>query len=138
IILAHELTHALDDQYYHLERLDPLFEHCKDDASDAATGAVEGSAQYYSLQVATRFLSPQEMLDAVGEVGDQTLPEGVAPFITKLEEWPYEAGLAFITQIHAQGGNQAVDDVLQHMPTSTEQVMHPERYPNDQPTPLDI
>src|SRR5439155_13520219 len=97
IILAHELTHALDDQYYHLERIDPLFEHCKDDASDAATGAVEGSAQYYSLQVAAQFLSPQELIDAVRSAGDQALPQGVAPFITQLEEWPYDAGLAFIS-----------------------------------------
>src|SRR5207249_9579257 len=88
--------------------------------------------------VAAQFLSPQELIDAVRSAGDQALPQGVAPFITQLEEWPYDAGLAFISQIHAQGGNQAVDDALQHLPTSTEQVMHPERYPNDQATPLDV
>src|SRR5206468_560167 len=110
----------------------------EDEASMAATGAMEGSAQYYSSQVAARFLSPQELLSAAQSALAQGVPTGVPPFIEQMELWPYQAGLSFITSLHGTGGNRAVDQALQHFPTSTEQVIHPERYPNDQPQPLDI
>jgi hypothetical protein len=47
-------------------------------------------------------------------------------------------GLAFITRRATDGGTAAVDEVLRHPPTTTEQVIHPERYPADQPSPVDV
>src|SRR5204862_679931 len=53
-VLAHELTHAIDDQHFDLSRLDGLARSCADEASSAALGAVEGSAQYFATQVIAR------------------------------------------------------------------------------------
>src|SRR4029453_18654551 len=38
----------------------------------------------------------------------------------------------------ARGGLDAVDEAVVDLPTSTEQIIHPERYPNDAPTPVDV
>ena len=56
-ILAHELTHAIDDQHFGLRRLDAIGARCDDEAFTAGLGAIEGSAQYFATQVLMRFPS---------------------------------------------------------------------------------
>src|SRR5207342_2689804 len=60
------------------------------------------------------------------------------PFIMQLQFWPYTAGQAFIDALDRRGGVQAVNGAIETFPLSTEQVMHPERYPNDVPQPVDV
>ena len=56
-ILAHELTHAIDDQHFGLGRLDSIAAKCDDEAFTAGLGAIEGSAQFFATQVILRFPS---------------------------------------------------------------------------------
>jgi hypothetical protein len=137
VILAHELTHAIDDQHFDLDRLDRLTTTCADEAEEAAVGLVEGSAQFFSFAVARRFLTPAELAELGREAAASPTPD-VPPFIAALEGWPYEAGLAFVSAIDASGGTAAVNAALRDLPVSTEQIMHPERYPNDVPVPVDV
>ena len=132
MILAHELTHAIDDQHYDLTRIDDIVATCDDEAFQSALGAVEGSAQHFAFAVAARF--PGGTIDS----GDGGLPAGVPPFITQLQFWPYTAGQIFIDALDRRGGVQAVNRAIETFPLSTEQVMHPERYPNDVPQPVDV
>ena len=131
-ILAHELTHAIDDQRFDLKRIDPLAQRCQDERFQAALGAVEGSAQYFATQVVTRFPG--------GDVGGGEQPSlaGIPPFLVTMELWPYTAGQTFMTAMDQRGGIGGLDEALQDLPVSTEQVMHPEKYPGDVPTPLDV
>jgi hypothetical protein len=133
-ILAHELTHAIDDQRFDLTRLDPLTANCDDEAFMAGLGAVEGSAQFFATQVILRFP------DASEEFGgsDPGSIDDVPPFIVRTQLWPYDAGMRFIDHLDTRGGEDAVDAALERFPVSTEQVIHPERYPNDTPQPVDI
>jgi hypothetical protein len=133
-ILAHELTHALDDQHFDLTRLDPLTTSCDDEAFMAALGAVEGSAQFTATRVIIGFPDANEDFGAT----DPGSTEGVPPFIVRTQLWPYDAGMRFIDAMNDAGGRDAVDGALERLPISTEQVIHPERYPNDTPTPLDV
>jgi hypothetical protein len=55
-----------------------------------------------------------------------------------MQQWPYTAGLRFITALEGDGGLEAVDAAFLDMPVSSEQILHPERYPNDVPTPVDV
>ncbi len=134
-ILAHELTHALDDQHFGLGRIDPIAARCDDEAFAAALGAVEGSAQFFATQVITRF--PQEATAEEGG-GDVGSLDGMPEFIVNLELWPYSAGLAFIQRLHEEGGARRVNQALRTFPVSTEQIIHPERWPNDVPQPVDV
>ena len=132
VILAHELTHAIDDQHFDLTRIDDIVATCDDEAFQSALGAVEGSAQHFAFAVAQRF--PGGTIDQ----GGGGLPTGVPPFITQLQLWPYTAGQRFIDALDRRGGVKAVNGAIDTFPASTEQVIHPERYPNDVPQPVDV
>jgi hypothetical protein len=129
-VLAHELTHAIDDQHFDLSRLDRLANTCRDESFEAAIGAVEGNAQYFATQVLTRF---PDLGAGIGDAGGAGIPEGVPPFITALQLWPYDAGQSFITSLESRGGLSQVDDAIRDLPSTTEQVMHPERFPEPAP-----
>jgi len=133
-ILAHELTHAIDDQHFGLGRIDPIVARCDDEAFAAALGAVEGSAQFFASQVIVRF--PQEA--AGGDSSSSGSLDGVPRFIVDLELWPYTAGMAFIQRLQEEGGTARVNRALRTFPVSTEQIIHPERWPNDVPQPVDV
>jgi len=138
--LAHELTHALDDQHFDLRRLDAIAATCRDERFDAALGAVEGNAQYTAAEVLLHTPGGLNLGDLIGSLvssGARQTP-GVPPFLSSLEYWPYTTGLAFMESQAAAGGEAAVDRVLRHLPVTTEQVMHPDAYPSDLPTPVDV
>jgi hypothetical protein len=138
--LAHELTHAIDDQHFGLERLDQLGATCQDEASAASVAVVEGNAYYIQLQYVRQFLTPDEQVEFLQEVNASGAGSsaGIPPFILQLQQWSYTQGLQFISALVAKGGETAVDHALTDLPVSTEQIIHPERYPNDVPTPVDV
>jgi hypothetical protein len=136
LTLAHELTHAIDDQHFDLERIDPIAATCRDDAFQATLGAVEGSAQFFSTQVLFEF--PPADGDYSGLDGGGGAPEGVPPFMFDLQLWPYTAGQAFVTELESRGGIAEVNAALRAFPITTEQILHPERYPSDRPSRVDV
>jgi hypothetical protein len=136
VTLAHELTHAIDDQHFDLERIDGITAGCRDEAFQAALGAVEGSAQFFSIKVLFEFPPADGDFSGLGEGGE--LPEGVPPFMVDQQLWPYTAGQAFVTDLEARGGVGEVDEALRTLPTTTEQILHPERYPGDVPSRVDV
>jgi hypothetical protein len=139
ITLAHELTHAIDDQRFGLERLDVLGARCRDEDSAAALALVEGNATFFMLRWARTFLSAAEQVQVGIEAATQdTSTEGIPPFVTRLQAWPYDQGMRFVGALDSRGGLDAVDEAFLDLPTSTEQIIHPERYPNDAPTPVDV
>ena len=136
VTLAHELTHAIDDQNFGLERIDVLLTSCRDEAATAAIALVEGDATFFMTAYAFRYLTPEEQL-SLGEGGGGE-PAGIAPFIERQQIWPYVAGQAFVTALSTGGGIPAIDEAFRDLPVSTEQILHPERYPNDVPTAVDV
>jgi len=139
ITLAHELTHAIDDQRFGLERLDELGAECKDEDSAAATALVEGNATFFMLQWAQTFLSAAQQVEVGVEASQQDAStEGIPPFVVTLEAFPYDQGMRFISALDSRGGLDGIDQAFEHLPASTEQIIHPERYPNDAPTPVDV
>ena len=136
VTLAHELTHAIDDQNFGLERIDELLTSCRDEASTAAIALVEGDATYFMTAFAFQYLTPEEQVSLGEGGGGESV--SVAPFIERQQIWPYVAGQAFVTALSSDGGIPKIDDAFRDLPISTEQILHPERYPNDVPTPVDV
>lgn len=136
VTLAHELTHAIDDQNFGLERIDVLLTSCRDEAASAAIALVEGNATFFMTAYAFRYLTPEEQI-SLGEGVDAQEPD-VAPFIEDQQLWPYTAGQGFVTALSNDGGVDRIDEAFRDLPISTEQILHPERYPNDVPTPVDV
>jgi len=136
VTLAHELTHAIDDQNFRLERIDQLITSCREESAAAAIALVEGNATYFMTQYALRYLTTQEQLELATEGGGA--PADVEPFIEDQQIWPYLSGQRFVQALSLGGGVEAIDEAFRDLPVSTEQILHPERYPNDVPTPVDI
>jgi hypothetical protein len=130
VTLVHELTHALDDQHFDLDRFDELAE--RDDESAAAFRAlVEGDATAVeNAYVATLSgserremdLEQREALEGV-DIG------GIPPILFVEQELVYTSGGAFVADVLAEGGNDAIDDALEDPPTTTEQILEPEDWP---------
>jgi hypothetical protein len=135
-VLAHELTHALDDQHFRLVRINGIENRCQDEQLEASIGAVEGSAVFFSSSVVFRFFTPRDQNAVATQSSSQ--PEGIPQFLLNLMQWPYIAGPRFIRELQDRGGLAEVNAALRNFPVSTEQIIHPGRYPSDVPTPLDI
>jgi hypothetical protein len=139
ITLAHELTHAIDDQRFGLEKVDALGASCRDEELEASIALIEGNATFFMLRWARSFLTLDEQLQVGVEAGEQEPPPSdIAPFISRMQEWPYLDGMAFVVALESEGGVDAIDAAFLDPPVSTEQVIHPERYPDDVPVPVDV
>ena len=128
ITLAHELVHALQDRRYNLSA-DPFAVRTRDDAN-AVNGLVEGDAQ----NTATLYERRCQQGAWNGTcLGQSSSPSGslanIGVYFLKFQ--PYSDGPTFVQRIYANGGWEAVNELYENPPTSTEQVIHPERYGND-------
>ncbi|MDP8957055.1 MAG: hypothetical protein M3N24_08875 [Actinomycetota bacterium] len=139
MVLAHELTHALDDQHFNLDRLDDLDARCRDEAGMAYLSLVEGSAEVMSGKWASQNLTVGELADLQAEQAAQGgLPSTVPPFFLQMIIFPYPNGTAFVTEIIERGGTDALNRAFRNPPVSTEQILHPEKYPDDRPRAVNI
>lgn len=132
--LAHELTHALDDQHFDLGLLDELNRACLDDRAAAYLSLVEGDAVMVQFEWARTSLSQDEIQRLQNEAASFPPPPATVPrFVQEQFGFPYQAGQAFVEALLARGGIEALDEAFRHPPVSTEQVLHPARYPRDAP-----
>ena len=132
-VLAHELTHAIDDQHFDLDRLDDLVIRCDDEPFQAALGIVEGSANHFATQVLINF-PVTEMGSIPGGDGGAEVP----PFILELQAYPYTAGQRFADALSDANGPSAIDAALETFPTTTEQVLHPAKFPDEVGESVDV
>jgi hypothetical protein len=139
VTLSHELTHALDDQHFDLHRLDVLDQSCREEELAAFVALTEGSAVVFSSRWLLRNLGPEELVEFQKEASSYPPPPAsVPPFLQSLLISPYLQGQAFVESLLTRGGLGAVDRAFRDPPDSTEQVLHPDRYPEDEPQEVDV
>lgn len=138
-VLSHELTHALDDQRFNLSREDALAYRCADEPMAGFIALTEGDAVYSSNAWAQRYLSGAEIAQLQQEASAfPPPPSTIPPFVQSLQVFPYPNGLAFVHALVDRGGEQAVDAAFRNPPVSTEQILHPGKYPSDRPDPVSV
>ncbi len=143
IILAHELTHAVTDQRFDLTRADRLAAAtAREDELAAYSGLVEGDATLTMQRYLAERLTPAEQASAgVAAATERTPQRDAAPAVIRESMlFPYQEGLRFVRTLYQQGGWAAVNRAYRDPPTSTEQLLHPERYlgDRDQPQTVDV
>ena len=138
-VIAHELTHALDDQHADLDR--PELAEAADGSDWAFLALVEGSAKRVeNAYVAELDADDQEQLEA--DKLDLALDQMDTLFsnplvLAQILTSPYDYGAPFVEQLVARGGTAALDDAFARPPTSSEQILHIERYDGDGPRPVE-
>ena len=130
--LAHELTHALEDQRFGLDLED---EGASDDAALARLALVEGTASDLMYAYADRHFTAEETLGGV--LGSAFQPSGSLPgFLQAQIVFPYVGGQRFVTALRERaGGRWTLVDLADRsrVPQSTEQVLHPEKWVRVEP-----
>jgi hypothetical protein len=134
MVMAHELTHALHDQHFHIDKWSDAAKP-NDDAELARDAVVEGSAIAAMLDY---ILRGKGSVRDLGELDPSTLmgdpnssPElAKAPKILQDELlFPYTAGTTFTQRVlKASSGWPDFHKVYENPPVSTQQIMHPDLY----------
>ena len=130
IVVAHEYTHALQDQHFDLKD-NTITDNSQGDAQLAQLAVIEGDATLTSQLWSSANLGLADMIqllaDSFSEL-DQSSLEGVPLILRRQLEFPYTEGFAFATALHDKGGFDDVNDAITTPPASTEQILHPEKY----------
>lgn len=132
-LLAHEFVHALQDEYAGT----PL-ETRSDDDNYATAALIEGDAVVVTRLYAERCTSGTwECVEVPATGGSEASQEVHAGFRT-LRSFAYSDGPAFVYHLYERGGWPAVDRAFENRPRTTEEIIHPERYPAESPVRPDI
>ena len=136
-IAVHELTHALQDQYYSLDDLinpkiengDKLLAHsalAEGDASavmfdysrkQAGQAAIANDANVDSLIYST-------LMSSSAAFASNNIPKSLQSLLI----FPYTSGLRFVHSILIKEGYAGIDKIFKNPPQTTEQILHPEKY----------
>ena len=158
-VLAHELTHALQDQHIHLEKWDrdddrPMSKNVQQDNEHIATdeedtvrdAVVEGQAMAVFIDYVlapsgkTLLTAPQvadKMNEAMGDSSDSPTLANAPLLLQRSLIFPYIAGLNFVRAVWTAKGTQAAfAGMLDHPPSSTFEIMNPTAYLTHAPVPL--
>jgi hypothetical protein len=152
-VMAHELTHALQDQAINLQKWmkkgekdlaeikkDPTPADIENDEIDNARQAViEGQAEVVMLQyalapVGRSIIDSPDLVDSmeasmVNGTPDSTVFKDAPIFLKESLTFPYSYGLDFVVKLLQKGGKEkAFAAVLANPPHTTRQIMEPETY----------
>ncbi len=125
---AHEYVHVLQDQHFGIAAARDKIK--TGDAAAAYRALVEGdadlvTAMYMDQLPAIAMLQTSEASLAGSDAGELARAPGL---IRDWVKFPYQSGFDFVWGAYEQGGWDAVNELYKNPPTSTEQVLHPERY----------
>src|SRR5215217_2832240 len=128
-VMAHELTHALQDQHFNLKRFEN-WPKGDADAELAAHSLIEGDATLaMTLYMAKnplvalafiRSLSSQEIATEQFKQAPRAVRESLL--------FPYEQGSKWATQLYRRGGWEMVSEAFKKLPQSSEQILHADKY----------
>lgn len=135
--LAHELSHALADQHFNLNKFiedTPS----NDDENLAHSAVVEGQASWlmlvYELKQAGQEPVPTaDALKTVTDSSDSSMADypvlkGSPLYIQQSLLFPYTEGTLFFDAVFRKMGKKAFAAVFTDPPVDSSQIMHPERY----------
>jgi hypothetical protein len=128
MILVHELTHVLQDQYYDLDAIDERLRD-NDDAYTAYSAVIEGEATLVMQDYITEHATLWNLAGALLQSGsmDSSQLEAAPRYLQDSLMFPYDQGLAFVTALREQTG-ESYPDLYTYLPASTKQIVHPEKY----------
>jgi hypothetical protein len=145
MVMAHELTHALQDQHFQIEKWVKAARP-NDDAELARESVLEGSAMAamvdYLLQGTGRSLQDLPDIDPsmlIGDLESTPMLKKAPPFLRDALIFPYLDGLNFSAAVVRPDGWGALSGVFVKPPVSTQQILHPALYRSGKaPSKIDL
>ncbi len=129
VTVAHELTHALQDQHFDLQKLEK--EAAKAHASTPLRTVVEGDAVRIqddyssSLSQADQDAYEQERSSTSQQARSEVDAKGVPESLSVLFEAPYDLGPTMLQAVIAKEGEQGIDGLFEHPPTADASYLTP-------------
>ena len=129
-VVVHELTHALDDQRFDLDR--PEYDSSDDEIAFGFTALAEGNARRIenkyrsSMSAADKANANAEEL-RLGASGAAVLAK-LNLSLLQLEVAPYDLGERFVAALLDKGGQATLDQAFADPPRTSEQVIDPAKY----------
>jgi hypothetical protein len=123
LVLAHELTHALEDQHLPL-RLGASIG--LTEKAQSRRALIEGTATFVAARYASRYLSDEVTVEQ-RLAGQRSVfaAGGSTPYAVKAANiFDYVDGALFVRGLHRHGW-RPVNGALRHPPTRTQQILHP-------------
>ena len=145
MVMAHELTHALEDQHFKIEAWAKAARP-NDDSELARESVLEGSAMAamveYLLQGSGRSLQDLPDIDPamlIGDMAETPLLKKAPPFLKEVLIFPYLDGLTFSAAVLKPTGWEGLSAIFAKPPVSTQQIMHPALYTSGKvPAPISL
>jgi hypothetical protein len=127
-VMAHELTHALQDQHFNLRRFEK-WPHGDSDAELAVHALVEGDATlamtiYLAKNPLVALAFTRSLTTGVPTEQYDQMPRALRESLI----FPYLRGSEWATQLYRRGGWELVSNAFTKLPLSTEQIIHTEKY----------
>jgi hypothetical protein len=133
-VMSHELTHALEDQYFRIEPWSKAV-HENGDATLARDAVLEGSATAAMLDYMLRDtgysiknLPEIDPASLMGDLASSPKLNAAPPFIKDTLLFPYISGLNFTVAALKPAGWSALSSLFAKPPLSTQQILHPALY----------
>jgi hypothetical protein len=126
-VLVHELTHAVQDQWFGIGR--PALDKANDEQATAFQAVYEGDAvriedEYHNQMTAAE----QRQADQESSSQGGGLPAGTPQVLLELISFPYIVGPDFVRTLQQVGGQARVDDAFVHPPTTSAQLIDVNRF----------
>jgi len=137
VVLAHELTHALQDQNFGLLKM-PLEIKNNDDLAVATSALIEGDATLAMSDFMMKNITMQSLTDSLSGMVSQSMDQiQKSPrYLREMLMFPYLYGQKFCMALKTRGGYAAISEAFKNPPTSSAQILHPEKYlaePREEP-----
>jgi hypothetical protein len=123
-VLAHELTHALQDQYFNLSVRDARFR----DGYAARLGLIEGDASVVQAEYRRQCGEAWSCLDGPDGAGAGAGAELEEYGIYLLEYFPYSDGATFVSALRAGENWSRVNDAYDAVPVTAQEIIDPSAY----------
>lgn len=131
LTLAHELQHALADQALGLPGDHEVLAGDEDEAF-AVQSLIEGDATLTMARYAEQALSVIDQARLLAEQGRLAAELGnltaLPHYVQRSLLFPYEEGMAFVAHLEARGGWELVDAAYTRTPSTSLEILEPERY----------
>ncbi len=146
-VMAHELMHALQDQHFDLASLLKSGKD-NDDAMLAKAALVEGEGfsvmlQYVLDNLGTSFLDIPDIIKlsrtSLATTAEQYQVLTHAPeYLRESLLFPYIYGARFVQAYLRRNSWKDLSKLYAELPSSTEQILHPEKYMDERDTPVAV